>query len=260
MTRDDFMENTVDVWEIPAESATRVGHPAPFPIELPARLIDLYTYRGDLVVDPFSGAGTTAVAALRAGRHYAGYDLDPSYVEVAERRVDEERRKLAADDTRVRVTVPATTGSAPSSDRDSVAVMVREGRAAKDIARALIEAAGFTGLEEDARQPGGVDVQFVARDRRGGPWYFEVAGGFTSHRSGLRRAEVVWRILGKAAVLREVGEGPLVLLATELPVAGGPGSEALKRMTGPDRAIYAVVDMVTEAGRAELRAFCEGAG
>jgi DNA modification methylase len=65
MTREDFMENTLDVWEIPAESATRVGHPAPFPVELPARLIELYTYRGDLVLDPFAGSGTAAVAAIR---------------------------------------------------------------------------------------------------------------------------------------------------------------------------------------------------
>src|ERR1700678_1924553 len=84
MTREDFMENTLDVWEIPAESATRVGHPAPFPVELPARLIELYTYRGDLVLDPFVGSGTTAVAAVRSGRYYVGYDLDESYVRLAE--------------------------------------------------------------------------------------------------------------------------------------------------------------------------------
>lgn len=76
MTREDFMENTLDVWEIPAESATRVGHPAPFPVELPARLIELYTYRGDLVLDPFAGSGTTAVAAVRSGRHFVCYDLE----------------------------------------------------------------------------------------------------------------------------------------------------------------------------------------
>ena len=54
---DDFVDATTDVWDIPAESATRVGHPAPFPIELPQRLIELYTYRGDLVLDPFIGSG-----------------------------------------------------------------------------------------------------------------------------------------------------------------------------------------------------------
>src|ERR1700690_2174691 len=95
MTREDFMENTLDVWEIPAESARRVGHPAPFPVELPARLIELYTYRHDLVLDPFACSGTTAVAAIRSGRHFAGYDLDGSYIELAEARVEEERQRQA---------------------------------------------------------------------------------------------------------------------------------------------------------------------
>jgi len=64
---DEFMEATTDVWRVPAESARRVGHPAPFPIELPERLIHQHTFRGDLVLDPFMGAGTTAAAAVRAG-------------------------------------------------------------------------------------------------------------------------------------------------------------------------------------------------
>jgi len=94
ITREDFMQSTLDVWEIPPERATRVGHPAPFPVELPARLIQLYTYRGDVVLDPFVGSGTTAVAALCAGRHYVGYDLDPSYIQLAERRVATEGGSL----------------------------------------------------------------------------------------------------------------------------------------------------------------------
>jgi DNA modification methylase len=94
ITREEFMQNTLDVWEIPPERATRVGHPAPFPVELPARLIQLYTYRGDVVLDPFIGSGTTAVAALRAGRHYVGYDLDSSYIQLAERRVASEGGQL----------------------------------------------------------------------------------------------------------------------------------------------------------------------
>src|SRR3546814_3061546 len=77
-TADEFMDATLDVWELAPESATRVGHPAPFPVELPQRLIDLYTYRGDVVLDPFMGSGTTAVAAVRTGRHYLGYDTDRS--------------------------------------------------------------------------------------------------------------------------------------------------------------------------------------
>lgn len=82
-----FLEATIDVWEIPAESATRVGHPAPFPVELPLRLIELYTYRGDLVLDPFVGSGTTALAAVQSGRHYVGFDTEPGYLEIARRRL-----------------------------------------------------------------------------------------------------------------------------------------------------------------------------
>ena len=93
---DEYMEATTDIWEIRPASATRVGHPAPFPVELPQRLIDLYTYRGDLVLDPFMGAGSTAVAAVRTGRHYVGFDTDAGYIALAEDRVAEERRRLAS--------------------------------------------------------------------------------------------------------------------------------------------------------------------
>lgn len=88
---DDFLEATIDVWEMPPASATRVGHPAPFPVELPRRLIELYTYKGDLVLDPFIGSGTTAVAAVQSGRHYVGFDTEQAYIELAERRVAEAR-------------------------------------------------------------------------------------------------------------------------------------------------------------------------
>jgi DNA modification methylase len=213
MTREDFMENTLDVWEIPAESATRVGHPAPFPIELPARLIELYTYRGDLVLDPFAGSGTTAVAAVRSGRHFAGYDLDATYVQLAEGRVEEERQRLSRDSmgAPVKVSLPAVPVPAGAND-DFQSRAVREGWAAKEIARAVIEAAGFTDIQKDQHQPGGVEVNFTARDKNGGLWLFDVTGSFTSHRAGLKRNGTLWKALGQAAVLREVtaeaGDGP----------------------------------------------------
>ncbi|MGC8463468.1 MAG: DNA-methyltransferase, partial [Acidimicrobiales bacterium] len=86
---EDFLSLTLDLWSIPPESARRVGHPAPFPVELPEQLIRLYTFRDDLVLDPFMGSGSSLVAAARLGRRYVGYDLDPDYVEVARRRVAE---------------------------------------------------------------------------------------------------------------------------------------------------------------------------
>ncbi len=87
---DEFLEATLDVWEIPSESARRIGHPAPFPVALPRRLIELYTYEGDLVLDPFMGSGSTAVAAIRSGRHYVGIETDPVYVELARTRLEGE--------------------------------------------------------------------------------------------------------------------------------------------------------------------------
>jgi len=92
---DEFLALTLDVWEIPPESARRVGHPAPFPVELPEQLIRLYTFEGDLVLDPFMGSGSALVAAARLGRRYVGYDTDADYVDIARRRVAE---ALAAED------------------------------------------------------------------------------------------------------------------------------------------------------------------
>lgn len=87
ITREDFLELTKSIWTFPPESAKRVGHPAPFPVELPRRLIELYTYKGDVVLDPFCGSGTTCIAALATGRYYVGYDIDPNYVALAESRI-----------------------------------------------------------------------------------------------------------------------------------------------------------------------------
>jgi DNA modification methylase len=97
ISTDEFLDATLDIWEIRPESARRVGHPAPFPVELPLRLIELYTFKDDLILDPFLGSGTTAVAAVRAGRRFAGYDTDPRYVALAQARVRDERSRLRAE-------------------------------------------------------------------------------------------------------------------------------------------------------------------
>jgi site-specific DNA-methyltransferase (adenine-specific) len=90
ITRDEFLEYTKSIWSFPTESAKRVGHPAPFPVDLPYRLIQLYTYKGDVVLDPFCGSGTTCVAALKTNRHYIGMDNSEEYVELARKRIGEE--------------------------------------------------------------------------------------------------------------------------------------------------------------------------
>ena len=87
--RDEFLQWTKSVWEFPTVSARKIGHPAPFPEELPHRLIQLYTYSGEIVLDPFCGSGTTCVAACRDGRHYVGYDINDEYVRLAEKRTQD---------------------------------------------------------------------------------------------------------------------------------------------------------------------------
>jgi site-specific DNA-methyltransferase (adenine-specific) len=94
ISKEEFLAYTKSVWEFPAESANRVGHPAPFPVELPRRCIQLYTFRGDFVLDPFCGVGSTCVAALNAGRHFLGYDTGKEYVDAAFRRIEESKKKI----------------------------------------------------------------------------------------------------------------------------------------------------------------------
>ncbi len=88
--KEEFMEWTKSIWSFPTESARRVNHPAPFPVELPRRCIELYTYAGDVVLDPFAGSGSSAVAAKRAGRHYIAFDIVQEYCDIAEQRVADE--------------------------------------------------------------------------------------------------------------------------------------------------------------------------
>lgn len=87
VSRDEFLEWTKSVWSFPAESARKIGHPAPFPVELPYRLIQLYTYTGEVILDPFLGSGQTALAALQCGRRFVGYEIDPDYCALAEERI-----------------------------------------------------------------------------------------------------------------------------------------------------------------------------
>ena len=89
ISRDEFMAATTSIWHIPPESARRIGHPAPFPVALAERLIHLYTFEGETILDPFMGSGSTAVAALNCKRHFVGYEIDPVYVHLCNERIRE---------------------------------------------------------------------------------------------------------------------------------------------------------------------------
>jgi DNA modification methylase len=232
---EDFMALTLDVWNIPTESARRVGHPAPFPIELPEQLIRLYTFAGDLVLDPFMGSGSSLVAAARLDRRYVGYDLDPAYVEIARARV-------------------ATESVAPESTPESL-----DGKTAQKLAEEILLAAGFTITARNQRIPKtGTRVSLVAADADGAAWFFDVTGAFTSHRGGLLRTETVWKALGRAHALRgRVERGtPLVFLTTDLPRARSEGDTAL-RAAGPD-AFFDAIELLAADGRERLARYAGG--
>lgn len=91
ISRDEFLEYTKSVWKFSAERATMIGHPAPFPVELPYRLVQLYSFAGEIVLDPFNGSGSTCLAAIRAGRKYVAYDINPVYCRLARRRIRENK-------------------------------------------------------------------------------------------------------------------------------------------------------------------------
>ncbi len=233
---EDFLALTLDIWSIPPESAKRVGHPAPFPVELPEQLIRLYTYADDLVLDPFMGSGSALVAAARLGRRYVGYDLDPAYVDIARRRVAEALAEQPA----------------------AVAPATGEGKASGRVAEEALAAAGFTVTERNRRiRRTGVVLPFVATDADGAPWWFDVAGPLTSYRGGLQRSETVWRTLGRAAALRGVrGEIPLVVLTTHLPKAAGEGDLAV-RAAGADM-LFDVVDVLSPDALGRLARYGKG--
>jgi DNA modification methylase len=232
MLTDDFLNSTLDVWSIPPESARRVGHPAPFPVELPEALIRLYTYRDDLVLDPFMGSGSALVAAARLGRRYVGYDLDAEYVEIARQRVDAVLAELRSE----------SNGS----------LRVADGAVA--LAEATVNAAGFCVTGRKRRIAGsGVVVDLVADDVSGRPCWFLIGGANTSRRGGLTRTDDVMRALGRAAALRGRGpDVPIVVLATALPAPRSDGDAAL-RAAGEAIGVE-VIDLLSDDDRSRLGA------
>ncbi len=230
---DDFLSLTLDVWDIAPESAKRVGHPAPFPVELPEQLIRLYTYENDLILDPFLGSGSAMVAASRLGRRYIGYDLDPAYVEIARARVAAEGMRL--DD-----------------------LQGDESLGAAKLAESVLRAAGFS---IDSLSPKiaktGVAVDFGATDDLGKTWYFKTVGAHLTHRAGMTNVSAIWETLGRLHAIRDHVDGcPVVLLTTRLPERNSEPARAL-RSAGPS-AYFDVIDLLSTNDRDRLKTYATG--
>jgi site-specific DNA-methyltransferase (adenine-specific) len=260
LSSDEFMAATLDIWEIPPESAKRVGHPAPFPAELPGRLIRLYTYAGDLVVDPFMGSGSTLVAAAKLGRRYLGYDLDPEYVEIARRRVRAVGPAPLWSAVLPKRSALDAVGSPfveKSGDDDFQDRAAREGKAVQAIAERVLEGAGFRIVGRNLRLRGlGLTVDLLAVDAAELPWYFDVSGAFTTTMGGLIRTDTVWKCLGRAHVLANNGKAPVVFLTSHLPRRGTEGDVALK--AAGRRAFFDAVEMLSDEGRSRLGTYAQG--
>ena len=244
--KDRFLDLTLDLWEFPPESATRVGHPAPFPVELPRRFIDLYTFEGDLVLDPFMGSGSTGVAAVQSGRRFAGYDTDATYAAAALERIDRARqdheweRKHRAEALGPLLFSELTKARRATANQmvDAQRQATRDGSRAVELARSLLEHCGFgEGLQDHVRFPAGIEVDFVGTDAAGCEWLFSVSGAFSSTRPGLQRTETLWREVGEAAIVATRYPDPdrpsrFVLLTTDVPARGTPGAKVLLEAHG----------------------------
>lgn len=88
ITKEQFMEWTKSIWTMNTESAKKVNHPAPFPEELPYRLIQLYSFKNDIILDPFMGSGTTGLASIKSDRYFIGYEINEVYKQNADNRIN----------------------------------------------------------------------------------------------------------------------------------------------------------------------------
>lgn len=243
LTSDEFQEATLDFWEIPPE-AEDVDHPSPFPVALPQRLIELYTYADDLVLDPFMGSGSTAVAAVRSGRRFAGYDIDPAHIATAMRRVETEQVEAAG-----RVNDPTTLAFHEARVR---------GSAMRKLIAEVISESGFTGIREDAKVAKvSLTAPAAARDGSGRRWLFEMAGAFSVVPTGLDWTDAALAAVGRGAVIAGATGEPPILFVPQLPERGSP-VDIILRAAGPS-ALFDVVEVFAPESRRRLARYASGA-
>jgi len=265
LSADDFMEATLDVWKIAPESARRVQHPAPFPIELPRRLIDLYTYRDDIVIDPFLGSGTTLLAAERTGRQGMGFELDREYADIAIARLEAEKQRPkvpsydAAQKGQLAIELP-DDGQDRLEHFQARATSV--GKKAADLAEQVLRSAGFEIVKEKAKIPKlGLQFSFLVADKEGRQYYVDVSGAFTTVRPGLRRTDTMWKLLGRVHVLKaredSQNRSRVLVLTSSLPSNGSEGDKAL-RAIGP-HSVFDAIEMFDDAAVSQrLAAYAAG--
>ncbi len=234
ITADEFMASTLDVWDLLPESAKRVHHPAPFPVSLPERLIHLFTYENDLVVDPFVGSGSTMVAAKRTGRRYVGYDLDETYLEIS-------RARLADDEAQLVGPLDLDTS-----------------RPINTVVEIELVSAGFAIVGRDRRiGKSGPIVAIEATDALGGSWLFDVSGALTSARTGLHRTETAWRAAGRVTFIANSGStSNVVLVTSHLPKRSSEADAAIRSLGNAN--LFDALELGSPEGRTRLTQYAKG--
>lgn len=231
---DEFMAATLDMWQIAPERARRVGHPAPFPVALPQRLIELYTFEDDLVLDPFLGSGSAAVAAARLGRRFVGFDTDAGYVETARARVRAELANLGG-------LFPVALGQSVQASAEQM----------------LVDAGFVVRRRRHAVPELGITIDLVAADTAGDEWYFDIIGTYTTTDTGLMTNDALWAVLGRAAVLAtRDGAPPLVVLTTRLPARRSHGDRALRSLGSS--AVFDAIVLASPEGATRLARYAKG--
>jgi site-specific DNA-methyltransferase (adenine-specific) len=125
LTREEMQAWQRSIWTGLRGASTRSGHPAPYPVELAERLIKLFSFAGDTILDPFAGTGSTSQAAIIAGRNSIANEIEPAYFEIARRRIvstAREPRLAGATEAHVRFDGDAPKDRLPPADRVSAAL------------------------------------------------------------------------------------------------------------------------------------------
>lgn len=208
------MDATTDVWQIDPESAKRVGHPAPFPVALPERLINMYTFVDDLVLDPFCGVGSTLIAAAKSNRIGIGFDTEAEYVDAANGRLQEYSNTQQLD-------LEVTEGY----DR-----AVKAGKKVADMAEDYLRAHNYTLVDDSkARKVAGLTFDALVADSNGTEQLVLVEGGFLINKPGLGSIDNVMRVVAHAA-LADHGQ-PVLVITAAAPNKNSTSAKALAKAT-----------------------------